>query len=468
MRVKINIKNIIGVSINIFIGMLLFLLLLQVANNTSILDTWYSITPGIIMVLIYHIFFMILHKVSYTDFRLWYIILSYIFMFGIVVLYYFNLTESIYWDVTWKFSEESLKVTGVYCLCSIHMIFTGFFWTSEKSKVVNKKTIDEKALHNAAVVLLAISFPCRLIADIGNVIAAQVAGSYNAITAGTGLVDDFAILFVPAVILLCVSGDSSKKINKQVLGGTIIYHVLTMILTGDRRNAVIAILALFLFKKEFFDKKQKIDAFRLLLYGIIIILALNGVALLKRTRLDSLLSLSGFISLYFESIFSVGWLDTIYETLGEFGLSFYSVSNLFATIPSMYPFQYGLTILKSVIMIFPIGWLFGDFLQNVTMSSIVNKATGIPVGASLIGDMYSDFGLIGAIASGIVGYLIYNSMQFRKYDNSNFRTGMYFLMFYVNINLVRATIAEVIRPIAWMTILLFVVFRIRRNNLEVK
>src|SRR5690625_3370093 len=95
--------------LNVFI-----LISLLIFSNLSIssfinLDNWARIITILsLTLLLYHLIIFYFLKYYFTDFRIWFIILINLFMFGRVYLLGFNQGEDIFWDLLNRYPDELL------------------------------------------------------------------------------------------------------------------------------------------------------------------------------------------------------------------------------------------------------------------------------------------------------------------------------------------------------------------------
>lgn len=442
-------------------------------SDLKVVDQWSEIVTLIaIALLLIQIISLKLKGIEYTDFRLWFLILTYLFMFGRVFLHALNLDENIFWNLIMRYPEIDMFRASMFILCSIQSIFIGFVIKdckkNNKLKVKLYKLKPDFNIYKAGIILLIFSLPFRLITDINWIIQTQGAGSYSAIQSGSGLSDDFAFLFLPSIILLICSGKLNKSKSNILVSVVIIYFIIVMILTGDRRYPVTAILALVLCYLKYYN--LRISFVKTVLLGYIALTMLNLFTVVREVRHDELTSLFDFILNYWSKIFFN--TNTVYETLAEFGLTFFSVVHIFMYVPYIIPFQRGFTFVATIPSILPIGWLFRDFFSKSSVSGIINPQAGASVGASLIGDLYANFGWY-ALGAGIIVGIIFNKI-FNVSNEKNIRLKyvQYFSLFYILINLVRATFFEVFRSAIMVyfvpMLIIWIVKNMSRNNVLMK
>jgi hypothetical protein len=403
-----------------------------------------------ISLLIYQGMQLYFRKIPYTDFRIWFILLLHIFMFGRVYLHAFNLDIDIFWDLMYRYPSDLLYKTGLYILLYIQAIFIGLMFKIKHRSVKTNKSLlikisedneTDRLLFNSGIILLLFSVLFRLYIDINSIIATQINSSYSAIKQHVGLADDFAILFVPSILLIISGTPKNKKWSIVFLCTSIMYFILVIILTGDRRYPVTGILAIMLCYLSRNNIKFSFMKMIPLLIGAGILL--NILTVIRKIRIENLTSVFDFFSKYGKELFS---LNIFYETLSEFGLSFFSVVAVIKYIPTTVSYLYGLTFIGSITSLAPVGFLFGEFYDRISVSSsTINKLDGYPVGATLAGDLYANFGWFSIFAAIIFGAALSNLFIFKDGGKQNYYFARYYSMFYILINLVRSSFFEIFR-----------------------
>ncbi|NDI34878.1 O-antigen polysaccharide polymerase Wzy [Chengkuizengella sediminis] len=427
-----------------------FLLLFSYLNwtNETIISNWSLVISRLaILLMCIQLISFAYKKIGPTDFRLWFIFLSYLFMFGRVFLNAFNLDSEIFWNLMIRHPQDLLYHSSLFIICCIQSIFLGFVFFDNRKEIRKNlggfwKESKDYSIYITGLILLLFSLPFRLFIDIRWVIQAQMNSSYSNITSSIGLVEHFALLLIPGVIFIIASGKFNRKVAITILLVTVSYFLVLMILTGDRRYPVTAILSLILFYIKFYDIRPKL--IRLFFWGLASMILLNTLTVIREIRAEKLTNLSDFISTYFVDI--IFDMSTMYETLAEFGITFFSVVLIFKYVPSDIPFQDGFSFIASVPSILPIGWLFRDFFQKASMSNVINVIEGTGVGASLIGDLYINFGWLAILFGTLVGILVAKIFRFNNNINKRLWIAKYYSLFFILINLVRAAFFEIFRP----------------------
>lgn len=264
------------------------------------------------------------------------------------------------------------------------------------------------------------------------------------------------MLILPGILAIFFSNMLTKRQEKILILIFASYLLIPIVVTGDRRYSVIMLIVVFLS----YLKKNKIKLNLKVLLPIIYlgIILLNFLIVIRNQRLIGFNGILSFIQLNFKDIFF--GTDFIIETLSEFGLSFFSVVNVFTYIPNHIPFYHGFTFLAMVPTLLPIGWAFPNFFAKASLSNVINARIGYPVGATLLGDLYGNFGYFGGIiGSAIAYYLILKCVDIHK-KSIGLKNVIYFSTFFIFLNLIRATPFEMFRPLFLYVILITSIYSI--------
>ncbi len=405
-----------------------------------------------IVLLAYHICMFKPFRFRFLEYRTWFILLSYLFMFGRVYLHGFNFDENMYWDLSLRYSEGTMYQAGLVIICNLQALFIGFSYCKRQSVIKKsfstfseKYSIDDinRLVFQSGVLLACLTLPFRLIEDAKAIIETQTSGTYSALTGTSGITDDIAALFVPGIVYM-IAGicetKKSKRIATIILLSVVAYFVIVMILTGDRRYQVTAIIAIYLCYIRITD--LKINFRKLILFAVLGIVFLDFLTMISSIRLGNLTSLSDFLVYYIENNREN---SVIYTTLRGFGLTFFSVVGIVQNIPDYVPYQLGLSFYGAIPSILPIGWLIGDFFRQVSISNVINSITGHPVGGSLIGDLYANFGMLSIIFAIVAGVFLSKIFKVDDGRSKALSVAKYYSLFYILINLVRGSFFESFR-----------------------
>lgn len=444
---RINTKTLFIQSINILILVFLAVFSVYKVNQPIFVERWAEILTILsISLLIYQIIIFLNLKISIMDFRFLFMIFTHIFLFGQIWLIGFDKSELIFWGLIFRYPENLLYEAGLYSVCYTQAIFIGLLFALKSKK--NTKSFTSKIdsemlrllLYRVGILLLIISFPFRIYIDLLNIITNQSIGIYSGRIMPFGPAKDIAILMIPGIIYIVCSKKKSRSVNSWIIGSTVFYNIMVMLLTGDRRYYFTAIVALLICYSYSYDPKIKLRT--IIKLGIVSVLTLNVVTVIRDLRKSSLPNL-GFFREHGMDIFS---FDFLTETLAEFGGTFISVIIAVKLIPEHVSYQYGLSYYGAIPSLFPIGWLFPDFFKKVSIAGVLNSIAGLPVGSSLPAEMYSNFGWFGVIGAFCVG--IFLSKIFHPMNNhktNKYLIANHYSLFYILINYVRASTLEMLR-----------------------
>lgn len=419
-----------------------------------------KIAPWIILFLILDIAgLLFVKRVRYTDISLWFISLSFLFMFGHVFLYAFDLQTTLVWNPGTQYGND-IKIDSIlYALYSINLMFCGSFLSRSAIQDTGMQTGKgaSRFVRKVGVLCLIVGVPASLLYSLSIVSVTQAAGSYAAYTeaSSSGIIDDLSYLLVPGVIYLLCSKTIGKKGNLLITIAACLYYCAIMMLSGSRKVALFAIVAIMLcYMSQKADGKSGKRLY-LVAYALLAILLLDLLYVIRDNRFD----LASIPGKYLESLGSLDFIKTLAgETFAETGLTFYSVVNIVKTVPSVFPFECGMTFVRTLVSTLPIGWLVGDFFAQASSTQVINSYVNIPAGSSLIGDFYWNFGAIGGAAfSFLFGMFLAKIYERSKSDPHS--KAFYFSVVYILLIGVRAGVFELYRPFIIAAVLPYILFR---------
>lgn len=432
------------------------LIIWSVTNwNRPLLEEYEIILfPWIISSLVINIFgFVFVKKIKYVDVGFWYVISSYIFMFGYVFIKYFRLDTTLVWDPSYAFTETSRYHASIYtllCLCAVSLgCFVSRRTIKIKKNVTDFSALQKKIMLSAGWIFFTVGLVANIINAANLILVTRAAGTYVAYVnaASSGLIDDFAYLMIPGIIHIFCSRTLSKGASYLLLFSSVAYFAVIMILSGSRKTQIFAIISIVLCF-VWVNSNVKLKTHRIVLLMICAILLLNLIYVIRDNRTN----LVDIIPAYLESLSDFRFIGQIVgETFAEAGLTFYSVAAIVQYVPAAFPYELGMTIIRTIPSILPIGWLIGDFFNKAVSTFVINRYTGVPVGASLIGDFYWNFGLVGGVLSSILFGIILFKLPNKMLTNSK-KEPMYFSLFFILLMGVRVGIFEMFRPLVMVVL----------------
>lgn len=424
----------------------------------SIVDYEYVLFPWIVISLLFNVIgFKTIFKVSFSDAALWYIHVSFLFMFGHIFLKVFNLETSLLWNPSIYFLEEEKFKGAQYALLSLNCISLGYFlYTAigSSDSLMNNYRVTKSSnrlMFNTGLIVFLIGFIFTVLSSYIVVTSTYRAGSYVAyaeIAGSTGFLDDFSYLTIPGVIYILCSKKLNINIAKLFTIFICIFYIVVMVFSGSRKSQLFSILTIFLcYNFQYSRFKLKISSSAIT--TILSFLFLNLIYIIREYRIN----LSLILPKFFESIVTLEFIKKIFgETFAETGLTMYSVVAILKYVPETFQYEYGLTFVRSLLSILPLGSLLPQFFNKGYSTFVINKYTGIPVGSSLIGDFYWNFGLIGALMFSFLFGLLLGKIGKMKYrfDSQN---PNYFLFLFIIFLCIRAGIMDIMRPMIIITVI---------------
>lgn len=438
-------------------------------SDTIIMGKWSAPTFYLSVVsFVINIVFLHRYGVKIVEFPAVMTLLTYLFMFGRVWLNFWGQDKNIYWVLHKLYDDIEMQRVGVLAVCCTHALFIGMI-SVYKRQITNISKTEKKSyelnkslLYSLGLIMLIIGIPCRIITDMQNVISTSLTGSFTSITATTGIIDDLAFLYVPG--LICVM-ESRPNLRKPLFIAIFGYFIIIMAITGDRRYYVSAIITFgaYIIQKESLLGENK-NICKLFFIGIIIAIFLNFLEVIRKIRMENLTSFWLFLKKHGTDVFVLD--DMLYEILSEFGISFYSVVSIVNCIPKVFPYQYGMTLLKTIPSCIPIGFIVGNIFSEASPSTYVNPYLGKPVGATMFGDLYANFSVYCIFFVFIVGLFLGNLFRKENLNKDGYYCMKYYTYYYILINLVRCSIFEVFRPMVWCTFIPFCILSgLKRCNI---
>ncbi len=449
-----SMNKLIIVFLNVFITFFMFIYAYSNINNVN--QNW-TVIISVISILSLIIQLISQRRLGFGiyDFVTYFFLFSHIFMFGNIYLIAADKAEFISWGLIHRYNANLLFEAALFILCYLQTLNLGIvIFTNKKNRNLKSKykiKLNDRGVKYIGIAIAVISTPFRVIIDIGNIIAAQSVGSYYALESQSGISDDVAMLFVPSIIFILNSSISKKKKSVMVIV-FVVYSTLIMVLTGDRRYQFIGIIIVML--NYFYVNKIKLKVSKTLTFSILGIIGLNILTQISEIRQKSLISIPAFFSEYWSKLFS---FDFVYKIFGEFGLSFMTVVIAVKNIPTLIPFQRGFSFWGAVPSILPIGWIFPEFFYRVSIFRRLYEIEGYPVGASLPGELYANFGWLSLILAFVFGSLLGKYFKFNR-TNSSLKTAQYFSVFYILINIVRASFLEITRNVFIIVFIPFFIY----------
>ncbi|MBL4932595.1 O-antigen polysaccharide polymerase Wzy [Clostridium paridis] len=405
-----------------------------------------------------------LKKVPFYDFGLWFVVISYLFMFGYLFREVFALESVLLWNPIMYFENSELFHSYIFVILCLEFFSIGYLMfynsTNALKKDNLKKIAPDKRLYISGIIIFLIGAIAKVINDVHIISVTQSVNSYSAYSGAvsSGVWDDLAYLMLPGIFFIFFSGCIKERSKKRIFVIVLIYLVCIMILTGSRKIQIFSILSIFL-GYEFSLEKRHLSIKRNIIYGVIAIILLNVIITIRNYRFD----LRSIGPELVKNLFSFNLFENIGgETFAETGITLLSVASIVKLVPNIMPYQYGLSYLRTLPSFLPIGWLVGDFFNLASSTYVINPYIGAPVGSSFIGELYWNWGYFGGVLAALLcGVLICKFVNINSNFNTRKSCAMYFSIFSQLIILVRSEFFDVYRAIIMLIIVVFIFERFK-------
>lgn len=459
---KVNRSIFVYIAISIILGMTGIMMW----NNFNLM-TWLLILELIV--------FLITAKINGYLMSVGAMFLVFVFFFhcsqGIITTFGFN-DPYFHRSVIARSQGNEFLLAELYVLLS--MIAYGIAYLIKVSRIPkyedqNVLSYDEedsyrlRNLFRVSVVIFAICIIPLVYMDIQKITALRVGGYLNTYTTyreGAGkyisLIGQFAR---PAISLIILSLSNKKQKARLILLLSSIYFGI-MMLSGDRgTNMIYIVTNLFIYCK--FVSKPKM--------GSIIIAIVAGYFLMGFVSAISLFRYTDFSLESFLQVFNLRSSDgVVYSVLREFGGSMISLIYSMRFVPSYANYNFGLTYIISLLLISPKlpQAMVNALNNNFTFTSVFPSAYLDSLGGSVLGELYYNFGWLGALCTLFLGLFISRidiKINQSKQCKDWITLGM-IVSFLPQIFLwVRNYFPDILFVGFWISVVLYVVFKAKKN-----
>ena len=474
-----------------FFNIVLVIVMLLFNNTVFLMDivvnnSYYYLTVLSFVTLVYQLVSLRKkYNIKLINTLSFFLVLSHVFNFGNFYLKAFSKEQYYIFFSDWFTGDIQGKAkTGFWALAMIQALYTGiclylsrgdFAYSDFRMCWDKDEESINKAIHFAGLVMLVISLPCRLYWDINQVLLGQASNGYIGGFSQSGLIDDIAVLFAPALICIMYATRKEKRKCKIIFLNYMIYTVIIMTLSGARRAYITSLLAMFVFYYETFmntqDKERKRGVLSFILIVLIGIITLNFMTLIRDFR-HSGLSFANILTDHLADLLS---LDFFWNIFGEFGLTGIPLYYAHQIFPTEVPFYYGMNAVMSIVFILPIGWLLKyKFATTRLMEQIHSHGiyTHTGLGSSLLCELYSDFGYLTPLFAIMTGYFIasFGATNGGINGTSNVKLVMRYCLSIVIINYARGSTSEIFRNGGYVIIAVYclvnIYFSLNKNNTQ--
>lgn len=344
-----------------------------------------------------------------------FVISTYIFHFGELLLYFLNAEEY----CVWKANEKSYTIQSYNEACMFSIIASCFvvfgillsynkFDTSIKENEKVDALSERMKLHNVYLMglfLFIVSFGPTLIQQINRVLVVLNGGLYTQTRQMDEALGPFLLLtnFFPfSIIMMMIGKKDNKTFATAVYLGAVVFEVLCMI-SGNRSLQLIAIIT---FTFVYLKLVNRIDFKKIVITAVLGYISMAFMNVIMRIRNYGLVNYN-----VIDLIKKTASENPLYAIIGEFGGTLLTVSIAIYNFPSDAPYKYGLTYFISWLSIYPdTGGLLGQIpRQYVYIYDFVGNKYSL--GGSFIGELFANFGWLGSILGVFIGLFVGNTCK---------------------------------------------------------
>ena len=431
-------------------------------NQGDKYDLWLSkvSTAVLINVIITIIIFSFL-KVYIISLATFFIMFSYVFHFGQVIIHGFFSTYSFSLnDAIGQYSMSS-----VYSLLfSLDIIATITLFVIIFSKDINYRTdygvyncYDDYRIKLMGYRVLAVTFPIQFYVCLRQYMMSRMYyyGSYDDTNGALFQIGTLSLIGF-SLLIFGYSKEKNKKL--MVFGLSSAWYVITM-LSGSRIYAVISICVL-LYCYLRTNEKNSISKYLFYIFLSLIFLALLNT--IMRVRTMGTVTIGAVVREFINPSSNM-----LLGALEEFGGSAYTVKIGFEQIPAVISYNYGLSYIDAVTLVgLNIGGILNSIINNLSFTNLFTIKYSY--GGSYIAELYYNFGWISLLIAPFWGMLLVRiSDRLNKYvvSKNYFKASYLVMLFYGFLLWIRGYANAMSRGAIWGALLILMVSKtIRRKN----
>ena len=445
--------------VNSVIWVFLLAKLFVISSKEIIPNNWLENCVFLIfLIFVFQTLQMILLKFKLSNFIVVYSILQFVFLYGRIVLKYFNLDSINGWNLFAYYSPMLVYQSVFFSLCFSQGIFLGFLiWGFPKlqyrtNTLTKNKKYSSYQMKIVGIAVLLICLPFLAYTNYATILA-QKSSEYVAVPQISGYIVAVSQVFFAGIIMLIISPSLSRKKTNLLVAMYFIYGLIYMILSADRRQIIITFIVTAL---VYFDSyKVKINVKKIILILLVSLLLLNLLTSISSVRMDGI-TLDNVMKQFYFQLTSE---NIFVKTISEFGNTFFTLPSAMTFYPEQLHFLYGKTYIFSFLVAIPgiSQFIFTNAFNSTLIFGILQNLDGNPLGGSLPQDLYVNFGISGILLSPILA-LILSKFLNRKENPTKFDQAMYFISFYLLLNFVRTGFLESVRSYLYAIILVYFLF----------
>lgn len=401
------------------------------------------------------IFIFVKQEVRVLSLAGFFIILSYIFHFGQVIINgFFPNYQYTLLNAVGKYKESVVR-GELYALNIIVIVTIFIIASSNRECEINCynrfSELDLRDVRRISWRILSVTMPIQLFVIIKELVQAQTIVYGNG-SESNGMLFQIGSLSIIGFVLLLFGNSENKNRLRAILFLEVVWYIISMF-SGSRIYAVISILILLYC---YLSLEKKIRVWKFVLYLILAIFFMGLLNSIMHVRSVGIISFSAILKdlLNFDSNFILG-------TLEEFGGSVYTVTNGFDEIPKNVPFNYGKSYIESFALVgVNVRGILTPIMDNIAFTTrFVNQYS---YGGSYIGELYYNFGYFSYFVAPLIGIVVGKVSNMLNYCVRNqyyIKGSFYIMIFYGFILWIRGYANALPRGIVWGAVLIVITYK---------
>lgn len=446
---------------------ILYLSFLVTNTNSNYWLTVYTILA--ILQLIVNLFFITIIGEKIFSISSLFILFTFVFHFGHLVLIAFNISADRPFDVINMVSRDIFKDAILFVSISQMFLTIGISipWIkdhySDKNKNIAKDKYELQIVRKIGIVLFIVGIIPTLYIDIKRILL-YLGGNYldTYSVSLPGFIGTIARMSEFGIIMMLIGNKDNQKKSKLILILAILYQTIIM-LTGNRGRPLVFVISLIYVYVKVIIKRIKVK-------NIIIFISLGylGIVLINfigTVRMQDIKDTYMLLDLFFDSLKA----SPIFDALGEFGCTMITLCYSLIYLSGS---RYGLNYITSLFVIFPnIGGVLNSLNHDFIFITNFPQNARTFLGGSYLAELFYSFDIFGCIAVIIIGIAIgklSNEINKSIINEKWLNLSLYIIFFPNLLWWVRSYFSDMIREVVWTTIFILILYKLIKSKVKLR
>lgn len=452
-------KNYIFILLLNVLLLVIFNVILRVNYNDEYTKWIEVFTIIIVLSMILTIVSFFKTKTSIISFSSIFIMLSYVFHLGQVLLYglvpgynysigNYIISGNNYIKETLLFSFNIIQLLVLFIL-----LFTNLNLSVYKKKI--RKQYSNNDIKKIGILICLITIPMRTIYNYKAFIVATTAGYVESLNLGfSGVYIQLSLFYIIGFVAILMAYSSNKKIARKIFIIELLYQLFSM-LSGGRIYSVVGLLIIVYIYLERVERIDFKTILRYMVYGFVFLQLITVISDVRGTENMSIATIF-FKFLSFEN-------NIVFSVLEEFGGTVYSVIKVIEQVPARINYMFGSTYIQAIASVVPdmFDGLIAEIVDNSKFTSNLTNMSAY--GGSYIGEVYYNFGYTGYLFTPVIAYYIYKLSSGIKYNltkRNYFNVILYIMPIYSSLIWIRGYFTDILRAGIWGYIFIYFILLI--------